>query len=102
MTLTVLVVLALGTFAFRLAGVVLNDRLVLTEPVRRAVSVSAIALIFALAVQSAVAEGTAFAGYARLGGVVVGAVLVWRRASFLTVVVAAVATTALLRFLGVA
>ena len=42
-----------------------------------------------------------WAGYARPAGVLVGALLAWRRAPFVLVVVGAAATAALLRLAGV-
>jgi hypothetical protein len=46
-------------------------------------------------------EGTGFAGIARPAGVLVGALLAWRRAPFVVVVLAAAATAALLRLAGI-
>ncbi|MDQ9126590.1 hypothetical protein RDT67_09115 [Serratia fonticola] len=43
-----------------------------------------------------------FAGYARLGGVAVGALLAWRKTPLIVVLLAAAAVTALLRVAGVA
>ncbi|MET0197741.1 MAG: AzlD domain-containing protein, partial [Rhodococcus fascians] len=43
-----------------------------------------------------------FAGFACPAGVLVAAVLAWRKAPFVTIVVAAAATTAALRWFGVA
>ena len=47
-------------------------------------------------------EGSGFAGVARPAGVAVGALLAWRRAPFVVVVLAAAATAALLRLAGAA
>jgi hypothetical protein len=46
-------------------------------------------------------ESSHFAGVARPAGVAVGALLAWRRAPFVVVVVAAAAATALPRLAGV-
>jgi hypothetical protein len=48
----------------------------------------------------ALTQGHHFAGYARPAGVVVGGILAWRNAPFLVSVLAAAATTALLRLAG--
>jgi len=96
-----IVALALGTYAFRLAGVLLRDRLALSERVRATLPVAAVALLAALAVTAALTEGGRFAGFARPAGVLVGAVLAWRRAPFVVVVLAAAGTTAALRLLHV-
>ncbi|MFC6020559.1 AzlD domain-containing protein [Plantactinospora solaniradicis] len=101
MLIAVILTLAVGTYAFRLSGVVLRDRLALPDGVNRLLPMAAAALLAALAVTAALTEAGAFAGFARPTGVLVGAVLAWRRAPFIAVVVAAAATAALLRLLGV-
>lgn len=101
MLVAVIVALAVGTFGFRLAGVLLRDRLDLPEPLRRVLPLAAAALLAALAGTAALTESGAFAGVSRPLGVAVGAVLAWRRAPFVVVVVAAAATAAVLRLLGV-
>ncbi|ROT31344.1 AzlD domain-containing protein [Micromonospora sp. HM5-17] len=101
MLIAVILALALGTYAFRLAGVVLRDRLVLPDEVSRLLPMAAATLLAALAATAALTEAGAFAGVARPVGVLVGAVLAWRRAPFVVVVVAAAGTAALLRLLGV-
>jgi len=100
--IAVIVALAVGTYGFRVAGVLLRDRLELPEWSRQLLPVAAAALLAALAATAALTEAGAFAGYARPAGVLVGLLLAWRRAPFVLVVVAAAGTTALLRLLGVA
>lgn len=102
MTLVIaVVVLGAGTFAFRFAGPVLRSRIELSPRVERLMGMSAVVLLGALVATSALLEGNDFAGWARPAGVAVGGVLAWRRAPFLVVVVAAAATAAGLRLLGV-
>jgi branched-subunit amino acid transport protein len=101
MTLTAILLLAGGTYAFRSAGPLLHDRIQLSDRVQRLLSVSASVLLVALVATAALTQGHAFAGWARPAGVLVGGVLAVRRLPFLVVVVAAVATTAGLRLLGV-
>jgi branched-subunit amino acid transport protein len=93
--------LAAGTYGFRLAGVLLRDRLQLPAPVRRLLPLAAAALLAALGATAALTANQAFAGWARPAGVAVGALLAWRRAPFAVIVVGAAATTALLRLFGV-
>ena len=100
MILAVVVGLAVGTYAFRLAGVLLRDRLDLSDRIRTLLPMAAAALLAALAATATFMEAGAFAGAARPAGVIVGAVLAWRRAPFVVVVVAAAATAALLRLAG--
>jgi branched-subunit amino acid transport protein len=103
-TLTLVIVillLAAGTYAFRFAGVALRERLALPDPVRRLLPIAAVTLLAALTATAALTEAARFAGTARPAGVLVGAVLAWRRAPFVVVVVAAALTAAGLRLLGV-
>jgi branched-subunit amino acid transport protein len=99
--IAVILALAVGTYAFRLAGVVLRERLDLPDWLRQLLPAAAAALLAALAATAALTEAGAFAGVARPSGVLVGAVLAWRRAPFVVVVVAAAGTAAGLRLLGV-
>ncbi|GAA4451253.1 AzlD domain-containing protein [Phytohabitans houttuyneae] len=101
MLIAVIVALAVGTYAFRLAGVILHDRLELPAPLRRMLPLAAAALLAALAGTAALTDSGAFAGIARPAGVAVGALLAWRKAPFVVVVVSAAATAALLRLAGV-
>jgi branched-subunit amino acid transport protein len=93
--------LAVGTYTLRLTGVLLRDRLHLSARVRRVLPMAAAALLAALAATAALTEAGAFAGIARPAGVAVGALLAWRRAPFVVVVVAAAVTAAGLRLAGV-
>jgi len=94
------VLLAGGTYAFRVCGPVLHRRIELSSRVRGILSVAATVLLCALVAISALTAGHAFAGWARPAGVLVGGVLAARRAPFLVAVIAAVVTTAVLRRLG--
>lgn len=95
------VVLGAGTFAFRFAGPVLRSRVELSPRLERLMGTSAVVLLAALVATAALLEGQEFAGWARPAGVAVGGLLAWRRAPFLVVVLAAAATAAGLRLLGV-
>ncbi|MFE5218730.1 MULTISPECIES: AzlD domain-containing protein [unclassified Streptomyces] len=100
-TLVVILALALGTYAFRLVGPVLHGRVTVPPRVQELASAGAVVLLVALLATGALTEGGGFAGWARAAGVLVGAVLAWRRAPFVLVVLAAAGTTALLRLAGV-
>lgn len=95
-----LLVLAAGTYAFRLTGPVLHGRVEISERVRRLLSAGAVVLLVALLATGALTEAGGFAGWARPAGVAVAGVLAWRRAPFVVVVLGAAATTALLRAAG--
>jgi branched-subunit amino acid transport protein len=101
MSLTAVLVLALGTYAFRIAGPVLRQRMRVPARVERLLADAATVLLVALVVTSALTDGQVFAGWARPAGVAVAAVLAVRRAPFPVIVVAAAGTTAGLRLLGV-
>lgn len=94
-------VLGAGTFAFRFAGPILRARMKLSPRVKRLLTVSSVVLLAALVATTALLQGQDFAGIARPAGVAVGGVLAWRNAPFVVVVVAAAATAAGLRLLGV-
>ena len=101
MTALAIVLLAAGTYAFRVCGPVLHRRIQLSPRVRQMLSLVATVLLCALVATSALTAGHDFAGWSRPAGVLVGGVLAARRAPFLVSVIAAVATTATLRLLGV-
>ncbi|MEV0257648.1 AzlD domain-containing protein [Streptomyces sp. NPDC050732] len=100
-TLACVLALAAGTYVFRLAGPVLHGRVELPARAQELLAVAATVLLVALLATGALTEGHDFAGWARPAGVLLGGVLAWRRAPFAVVVVAAAATTALLRLAGV-
>jgi branched-subunit amino acid transport protein len=93
--------LAVGTYTMRLSGVLLRDRLELSGSLQRLLPMAAATLLAALAATAALTEGGGFAGLARPAGVAGGALLAWRRAPFVVVVIAAAGTAALLRLAGV-
>ncbi|MBK1788080.1 AzlD domain-containing protein [Prauserella cavernicola] len=95
------VVLGAGTFAFRFAGPVLRARVELSPRVEKLMAVAAVTLLAALVGTAALLDGHEFVGFARPAGVAVGGVLAWRKAPFVLVVLAAAATAACLRLLGV-
>jgi branched-subunit amino acid transport protein len=97
---TVIAILAVGTYGLRLAGVVLRDRLTVSERVSRLLPLAAVALLAALAATAALTEAGSWAGVARPAGVLAGLVAAWRRLPFIAVVVIAAATAAGLRLLG--
>ena len=101
MLIAAIIALAVGTYALRLAGVLLRDQLDLSDRARTLLPMAAAALLAALAATAALTQDAAFAGYARPAGVAVGALLAWRNAPFVVVVVAAAAVAAGLRLLGV-
>ncbi len=102
MNLTIpLLALVIGTYALRIAGPALRTRVTISPRIDR-VMTTAVAVIFvALVATSSLLVGKDFAGFALPAGVAVAAVLAWRRAPFVVIVLAAAATTAGLRWVGV-
>lgn len=101
MPLLAIVLLAAGTYAFRLAGPLLEHRIRIPDRLQRLLAVAASVLLIALVATAALAEGHGFAGWARPAGVLVGGVLAVRHMPFPVVVIAAAVTTATLRLCGV-
>ncbi|MBB5869487.1 branched-subunit amino acid transport protein [Allocatelliglobosispora scoriae] len=98
----VILALAAGTYGVRLAGVLLHDRLVLPDRLKHLLPIAAVTLLAALVATSVFTDGDRISiGLARPAGVLVGAVLAWRKAPFVVVVVAAAAVAAGLRLLGI-
>ncbi|MEU1982812.1 AzlD domain-containing protein [Nocardia sp. NPDC019395] len=93
-------VLAAGTYAFRLAGPMLRSRLTFPPHMERLMETSAIVLLASLVATTGMMEGHGLAGVARPAGVAMAGVLAWRKAPFLVVVIGAAAVTALLRLIG--
>ena len=96
----VLVVLTVGTFALKAAApLVLGDR---SLPVRLQYVVDLLpaALLAALAIVSTVGDARSIVVDARLVGLVVAGLALWRRLPFVVVIIAASAATALTRFVA--
>lgn len=102
MNLTIpLLALVIGTYALRIAGPALRTRVAISPRIDK-VMTTAVAVIFvALVATSTLLVGKDFAGFALPAGVAVAAVLAWRRAPFVVIVLAAAITTAGLRWVGV-
>ncbi|MBO7934911.1 MULTISPECIES: AzlD domain-containing protein [Streptomyces] len=100
-TVAAILVLAVGTYAFRLVGPALHGRVTLPDRVRELLTAGAVVLLVALLATGALTEGGGFAGWARPAGVLAGAALAWRRAPFAVVVLGAAGVTGVLRAVGV-
>ena len=89
-----------GCYALKLVGYLVPARLLDHPRARRLVELLPVALLAALVVVEAIADGRHVQwDTARLLGLGVGAVAVWRRAPFLVVVVAAALTAAVVRLI---
>ena len=99
--LAAILLLAAGTYAFRLAGPLLHERLGPAEKLSHPLAMATTVLLLALVATSALTENQEFAGWARPAGVLLAALLALRRAPFPVIVLTAAGTTALLRLCGV-
>jgi branched-subunit amino acid transport protein len=95
----VLIVMMLGTFALKSAGpLVLGDR-ALPLGMQHVIALLPAALLAALAIVSTVGNGSEIAVDARLVGLVVAGIALWRRLPFVVVIVVASAATAFTRLI---
>ena len=100
MSWTAILLLAAASYALKALGAVLIGDREIRAPVRAVLDLAPVPLLAALILtQTLVSTTGAYVIDARLPAVGVAAVLVWRRAPFLVVVLAAAATAALVRAL---
>ncbi|MFR9751642.1 AzlD domain-containing protein [Nocardia sp. 004] len=92
--------LAAGTYAFRWAGPALRNRIRPPDRITRLLDISATVLLTALVAVTTLPLGTESLGFAVPAGVLVGGVLAWKQFPILVVILAAAATTALVRVVG--
>ncbi|MEU6036949.1 AzlD domain-containing protein [Actinomadura sp. NPDC047616] len=93
--------LAAGTFAFRLVGPLLRSRLVFPAAAEKVMQYAAVVLLTALVATTTLTEEGGWAGIARPAGVLTAGVLAWCKVPFLADVLAAATVTAVLRLLGI-
>ena len=93
------VVAGIGCYLFKLAGLSVPQRILDRPVVQRVAGLLPIVLLAALIAVQTVGSGQRLLVDARLAGVAVAAVAVWRKWPFLLVVVLGCATTALVRLL---
>ena len=100
MSWAVLLGLSAISYALKAAGPVLAGGRQLGSGLRKALDLVAVPLLAALILVQTLGDGQRLVLDARVPALAVAAVLVWRRAPFLVVVLAAAGTAALLRALG--
>ncbi|HKV68785.1 MAG TPA: AzlD domain-containing protein [Gaiellales bacterium] len=100
MTWTALIALSAISYGLKASGPVLAGGRRLGPQVRQTLDLVAVPLLAALILVQTVGEGHHVVLDARVPALAVAALLVWRRAPFLVVVLAAAATAALLRALA--
>lgn len=100
MTWTIVFVLAAGVWGQRFLGMYVGGPVLSRFPsLGKLATLIPAAVVMAVVVQLTVASGRTLVIDARLAGVTVAGLLVWRRAPFVVVVVAAATVTAALRAL---
>jgi branched-subunit amino acid transport protein len=100
MTWGVLLVLGGVSYALKAVGPLLAGGRQLGPGIRRALELVAVPMLAALIVVQTFGDGRHLVLDARVPALAVAALLVWRRAPFLVVVLASAATAALLRAIG--
>ena len=101
MTWTIVFVLAAGVWGQRFLGMYVGGPVLSRFPtLGRLAALIPAAVVTAVIVQLTVASGTALTVDARLAGMTAAGLLVWRRAPFVLVVLAAAVVTAGVRALG--
>jgi branched-subunit amino acid transport protein len=100
MSWTVLLTLGAVSYALKAVGPLLAGGRQLGAQARRVLELVAVPLLAGVIVMQTLADGHRLVIDARAAALVVAAVLAWRRASFLVVVLASAATAAVLRALG--
>lgn len=91
--------LCAGAFALKLAGLLLASRIDAATAERWGLELLVVPVLAALVATQTIGSGEELVLDARAPAVLLAAVLVWRRAPFLVVVLAAGGTAALLRLL---
>lgn len=102
MPISAILALAAGTYAFRVAGPLLHDRLTLSPALQKLFTTAAVIMLLSLVISSTILDGGTFADWARPLGVAAAAALYFAKMPFPVIIIGAALTTAGLRALGVA
>jgi branched-subunit amino acid transport protein len=97
MTWTLVLALAAGAYAFKVAGLVIIGSRRLPPALERCLALVPAALISALVVMNTFSTGNELVLDARAAGVTAAAIAAWRRAPLIVVIVLGAAVTALVR-----
>ena len=95
-----ILIASFGTYVEKLLGYLLPQGILERESVRRMTGLLPVSLLAALVAVQTFASDQAFLIYARILGLGVAVVALLLRAPFLVVIIAAAASTALIRWLG--
>ncbi|EPF74454.1 AzlD domain-containing protein [Acinetobacter rudis] len=95
-----ILLLASGTYLIRYSGIYLANRRNFSASQQQMMSDSACILLFALAVLSTLFTETHFSDPSKIIGVIVSVIFAWKNYSLIVIILVAVLTTALLRYIG--
>lgn len=95
-----ILLLAAGTYLIRYSGLYLANRRQFTAAQQQIMSDSACILLFALAVLTTLFTETHLSGPSKVIGVIVSMIFAWKKYTLIVVILVAVCTTALLRYIG--
>ncbi|MDQ8952389.1 AzlD domain-containing protein [Acinetobacter rudis] len=93
-------ILAAGTYLIRYSGLYLANRIQFTAAQKQIMSDSACILLFALAVLSTLFSDNQWSDSSKIIGVIISLIFAWKQYSLIVVILVAVLTTALLRYIG--
>lgn len=94
-----ILVASVGCYLFKLAGMSVPDSVLARPAVQRVAALLPVVMLSALIAVQTAGSGQALVLDARLAGIAVAGVAIWRRAPFLVVLILAAGTTALIRWL---
>lgn len=97
---TAVVIASLGAYLEKLAGFLLPARFLNSRAVRHTAELLPVALLAAIVAVQALTSGRAIMLDARVPGMAVAFILIWKRANFLVMVVLSMLTTAAVRYFG--
>lgn len=97
---TPVLIASLGAYLEKLAGYVLPARVLNNRAVHHTAGLLPVALLAAIVAVQAFTTGQTLQFDARVPGMLVAVVLIWRRANFLVMVIASMAATAAVRQFG--
>lgn len=94
-----ILVASVGCYLFKLAGMSVPASVLARPAVQRVAALLPVVMLSALIAVQTVGSGQALVLDARLAGIAVAGVAIWRRAPFLVVLILAAGSTALIRWL---
>lgn len=97
--ITGIIILAAGTYAMRMSGLLLSNKNGISERVKEIFSLSAIVILFSVAMTSTFFDGQSLADISKIIGVGVAGILTWQKKPFILIVLSAGIVTAGLRWL---